>query len=457
MSTISPTAPSLPSSPTSPTSLLHALAEQAVNDCALKQRGEVVLHFADTLTAALVGQNLVESQKIRSLAGVNAQDPFDALSLSASIRMTEIDDIDRASGVTVSAIVVPAALSASSLQTATSSEFFDALYVGYQCTLKVALAMGGANLMGKGLWPSYLVASLGSAVTMGRLLKLTPTQMKNAMALALAQTPRGVGRSQGDWPGRWLLFGQALERGRLCANAALNGFEADHDLLTADWLFGIGAEHSHVHALTQDIQVGAISFKPYCAAKQTLSCIGALQKTLQMVLQQGLDMDAIDRIEVAVPAAYAAMIDREPYHVSRLASMVSVKWQLALAALRPSGLSDSIRLYTQNTQDTTSLERLMAKMAVITQHDLATPYPAQWPGRVTVVVGERQFEDVAHFSDGDPEHGVWGQGQVLDKAKRFGLEPAQLKTLEGFLSAPEDDPSFQPRLERLKRQLAHSG
>jgi len=450
----------LTTSPSSPSSLLHALAELAVNDCAVTQRGEVVLHFADTLIAAMVGHNLVESQKIRALAGVNGHDPLDALSLSASIRMTEIDDIDRASGVTVSAIVVPAALSCSSLQTATSSEFFDALYVGYQCTLKVALAMGGANLMAKGLWPSYLVASLGSAVTMGRLLKLTPVHMKNAMALALAQTPRGVGRSQGDWPGRWLLFGQALERGRLCAHAALNGFEADHDLLTADWLFGIGAEHSHVHALTQDIQVGAISFKPYCAAKQTLSCIGALQKTLQKVLDQGLDIAAIDRIEVAVPAAYAAMIDREPYHVSRLASMVSVKWQLALAALRPSGLSDSIRQYTQGTQDpqdTASLERLMAKMVVSTQHDLATPYPAQWPGRVKVVVGEREFEDVAHFSDGDPEHGVWGQGQVLDKARRFGLDPAQLETLEGFLTAPGDDPSFQPRLERLKRHLAHPG
>ncbi len=431
----------------SPASLLHALAEQAVNDCALTQRGDVALHFADTLIAAFVGQDLVESQKIRAIERVNGQDPFDVLSLSASIRMTEIDDIDRASGVTVSAIVVPAALSCSSLQTAKSSEFFDALYVGYQCTLKVALAMGGANLMGKGLWPSYLVASLGSAVTIGRMLKLTPVQMKNAMALALAQTPRGVGRSQGDWPGRWLIFGQAVERGRLCAHAALNGFEADHDLLTADWLFGIGADQSNVLALSQDVRVGAISFKPYCAAKQTLSCIGALQK----ILQQGLDIAAIDRIEVAVPAAYAAMIDREPYHVSRLASMVSVKWQLALAALCPSGLSDSHR---QFTQDVTSLERLMAKVEVTTEHDLATTYPAQWPGRVKVVAGERQFEEVAHFCDGDPEHGVWAHGHIVDKANRFGLEKAQLDTLEGFLSAPQDDPSFQPRMQQLKAQLA---
>ena len=442
-----------------PNTPLEFLAEVALARADASEKESVVLHLADTVVAALASQQLVESQKIRSSLEKTQVPSLDLLSLSASIRMTEVDDIDRSSGVTVSSIVVAAALSCFEGQSFTFSNLSDALSAGYHCTLRLARAMGGATLMGQGLWPSYLVATWGSAVTIGRMKGLNPIQMKNAMALALAQTPRGVGKSQGHWPGRWFLFGQAVERGQRCVQAAQMGIEADHGLLSLEWLQGIGGDSARMEALQERTRISDISFKPYCAAKQTLSCIGALQT----LLQQGLDTTAIERVEVRVPVAYASMIDREPYHVSRLASMVSVKWQLALAALHPSGLSNVTR---QFTLETSALERLMSKVEVLPQlvskpdsnldsaTDWVSDYPAQWPGAVKVVVGGKEFEAIAHCSDGDPEHGLWGPAQIVDKARRLGLDASQIELVQGFLDSMHDEHRIGQSVEQLKIHLA---
>jgi 2-methylcitrate dehydratase PrpD len=50
----------------------------------------------------------------------------------------------------------------------------------------VALAMGSARLLARGLWPSYLVAPFGAAATAGRMLGLSPERMTHALALAIA-------------------------------------------------------------------------------------------------------------------------------------------------------------------------------------------------------------------------------------------------------------------------------
>jgi MmgE/PrpD N-terminal domain len=424
----------------------------------------LALHLADTVLAALVGKPLAEAQKIRTIRGVRGEDALDLASLAASIRMTEIDDIHRLSGVTVSAIVVPAALSAFERVGFTRLALLDALKVAYQCTLRLALAMGGAHLMTKGLWPSYLVATFGSAVTLGRLHGLNPIQMKNAMALALAQTPRGVGKSQGDYPGRWFLFGQALERGEGCVQAALHGIEADHDLLSDEWLKGVGGERARMDALQEHVSLDSISFKPYCAAKQTLCAI----EGMQILLKEGLDARQIEHLEVEVPKAYAGMIDREPYHVSRLASMVSVKWQLALTALRPQGLCDVVRapltnalLDTQglgdveglDSQEAMELERFMEKIEVKVQTKGACPYPQEWPCTLKAVQNGRTWQAQVTSSPGDPEQGVWSPAHVLDKAIRFGLAGEALGAVKQMMILDGGEAEFQEQMKRLTQLL----
>lgn len=383
-------------------------------------RDRLALHVADGFIAWQAGRRTREGRGLAAFLGADA-----AAVNSALIRHTEIDDIDRASGVTACAIVLPAALEGKPV----ARRFVDALAVGYELAARRAEAIGGARLLAQGIWPSYMTAPFGAAAAAGRVLGLSAEQMSNALALALAQTARRVGRSRG----RWLLFAQAVRAGCLAARAASQGYTADRDLF-ADEL------EAAARGLGSDSVVRRVSFKPHCSAKQALSAIHGL-KTL---VARGVAARDIERVDVAVPTAYAGMLDREPPTAGRLASMVSVRYQLALAALRPELLDDVAR---EPIQWSAQIESWAARVRVIAAPDLDSHYPERWPARVTAHARGETHEIVVLDSPGDPAQ-AFGQWEIEDKAKRV-LGEGALQTVHLALQACEDDAA----LERLRKEM----
>jgi len=325
--------------------------------------------------------------------------------------LSEVDDIHRPSAVTAAAMVVPTALAVAQWQHSTPSALASALTAGYRVALQLGVAMGGARLLAQGLWPSYLVAPCAAAATAGHLLGLDEHAMAHALSLALSQTGRSVGRSQGEWPGRWWLFGQAVQSGCQAAMAAQQGLQGDLGLLTPVWLQSVGGAGAVALADATADPWREMSFKPHCAAKQTLSALHAFQQ----LLSQGLRVGDIDRIEVWVAPAYAAMIDREPPTASRLASMVSVRWQLTLAAWAPERLDDVLRTPMQGDADWLTWS---ARVSVQAEPEWDSLYPSQWPARVRVHTAKQVLEARASDSPGDPAL-PWSEANVLDKAQRM--------------------------------------
>jgi len=69
-------------------------------------------------------------------------------------------------------------------------------------------------------------------------------------------------------------------------------------------------------------------------------------------------------------------------------------------------------------------------------------------------VGGKEFEAIAHCSDGDPEHGLWGPAQIVDKARRLGLDASQIELVQGFLDSMHDEHRIGQSVEQLKIHLA---
>ena len=436
--------------PDSAPDALQALARFAAeaSDSACNERLSV--HVADGVLAMLAGQRTDEGAAFkaffartegRSLAGLSA--------MAASMRLSEIDDIHRASGVTASAIALPVALAMHRLSPVAPARFADAVMVGQTLAVQLSLALGGASLMARGLWPSYLVAPFGAAATAGRMLGLSPERMAHALAMALAQTPRIVGRSTGERPARWLLFANAVRSGCLAALAADDGVDGDVTLLSPAWLQAVGghaAGDSSAHAQYLSLWrpqsvVHALSIKPHCAAKQTLSAVHALQ----VLLQGGLQASAIESMELRVPTAYAGMIDREPPSASRLASMVSVRWQLALTALAPALLDDVRRVPTAQAQ---ALNQFAAKVQVLADTELDPLYPATWPAHLVVHAGGQRHELRVMDSKGDPALPM-DKAQVQDKAWRVWGPSAEAELVTLALAASRDASALQVLSEQL--------
>jgi 2-methylcitrate dehydratase PrpD len=246
--------------------------------------------------------------------------------------------------------------------------------------------------------------------------------MQHALALAAAQTPSPIGRTVGQRPGRWLLFGEAVRAGCVAALAAADGIDGDPMLLSDAWLRRIGGDHVDTSWLApQEGDSPArlqISVKPHCAAKQVLAAVDGLRA----LLAGGVRVGDIDSIEVAVPTAYAAMLDREPPETGRLASLVSARGQLALAALQPASLDDVAR---DGLRWTPVLVAFAARVRVTADATLDGLYPEKWPARVRVHACGQTHEVTVEDSAGDPSQ-RFTFDDIADKASRIlGAQPAR--------------------------------
>ena len=390
------------------------------------------LHLADAFVAHSLGLQTEQAQRMHTAWGLAAQ-PHALAALpwhAACLRLSEVDDIHRASAVTAAAMVVPTAMAVAHDHPCEPAQLAGAMTAGYRLALQLGVAMGGARLLAQGLWPSYLVAPCAAAATAGHLLGLDEKALAHALSLALSQTGRSVGRSQGDWPGRWWLFGQAVQAGCQAAYAAQQGLQGDLGLLTPAWLQALG--HAGVDALAPAPADpwSHMSFKPHCAAKQTLS---ALHAFLQL-RSQGLRPMDIVRIEVLVAPAYAAMVDREPPTASRLASMVSLRWQLSLAAWSPHRLDEVLRTPVEGDAD---LGVWADRISVQPDESMDRLYPAQWPAKLRVHTQSGVHEMLAVDSWGDPAL-PWSAKDVRDKAGRMLADARQRAMVEVALDALND-------------------
>ena len=393
--------------------------------------------LADGILALQAGARTVEGRQLR--AWICKHDPTwlgQAAADAAVMRLSEVDPIHRASAVTPSALTLPLALAHGRHHgQITGDGWVHAILVGQELAIRLALALGGASQLMHGVWPSYVVAPMAAAATVGRLRGLTPQRMQHALALALASAARQPGRPLGHRTGRWMLFAQAIRAGAWCALAAEEGLEGDVNLLSEAWLRSMAPATPQAAWLSlgwdAPLEVTQTSIKPHCSAKQGLSAIYGLQ---QMLAQHDFSPQDVTKVEVGVPQAYAAMLDREPGWASRLASMVSAPWQLALTALTPAELDLVERdLSTPNAA-------VKAWSAMVTVHhdaSLETYYPAQWPARLRVHAGGRVHEQLILDSPGDPSFD-WGEAQLLDKAARMLHHASDRARVQQALCLPID-------------------
>lgn len=355
---------------------------------------------------------------------------------AAVMRLSEVDPIHRASAVTPSPMTLPLALAHIRQHGHVDGQaFMQAICVGQELAIRLAMALGGASQLMHGVWPSYVVAPVAAAATIGRLRGLLPQRMQHALALALASAGRHPGRPVGERSGRWMLFAQAVRAGAWCAMAAEEGLEGDVGLLNETWLQAMAPGSSHAQWLSLDAEAPLLlsqtSIKPHCSAKQGLTAIYGLQ---QLLAQAVFTPHEVTQVSLGVPLAYANMLDREPGWTSRLASLVSSPWQLALTALAPADLDLVER---ELRAPDAALKSWAAKVSVHHDASLETHYPAQWPVRLSVHAAGQIHEKLVLDSPGDPCFG-WGDAQLLDKAKRMLHHSQDLIRVQQALHLADD-------------------
>lgn len=393
--------------------LAETLTKIADSAIAPKLRDKLALHLFDTLGAISIGLELDETRRLAAAtADLATPSPRSKpqlgklplgsaiLQLCAAARATEVDDIHLASCITPSSIIVPTVLMLARQQPSLPSDrFLKACLAGYETIIRFGLAIDGPSVIYKGIWPTYLCTSMGSAATAGALLGLTRPQMEHALAIAAAMAAGANARS--DSPtAKWFMAGASAQNGVLAAQGAQQGFQGDLGLLDERWgkLFGLAIDTSALTRAANSYHAQDIAMKAWCGARQAMSALAAFKRLLE---ETSLKADSLREISIEVPQAYIQMIDRPGLPNSRQESFANVRYQFGLAAFAPD------RLYDVPRASLFKDERMQALAKVIrVSHgrDLDSHYPKHWPARVTVTdsAGATHTREILH-APGDAE------------------------------------------------------
>lgn len=375
-------------------------------------RDKVARHVFDTLGAILAGLPLPETTALAATigelnspvveTGLTGELGSTILHLCAAVRCTEVDDIHLASCITPSSIIVPTALATAARRPEiTGDQFLKACVTGYEAIIRLGLAIDGPGVLYKGIWPTYLCAGIGSAATVASLIRLTPPQMAQALAIA-ASTAAGANARSDSPCSKWLMAGTAAQNGTLAAFAARHGFLGDLGLLGARWgkLFGIALnEDVLAESPSERRHAATLAIKSWCGARQAMSALAGFKRLTET---KPPAPESLREITVEVPKAYIQMIDRPGLPNSRQESFANLRYLFGLAAYAPDGLYDVARDDLRIDERFTTLA---GKIRIAHGADLDRHYPRHWPARVSIVGGDgaKHVEEIIH-APGDAEN-----------------------------------------------------
>ena len=376
-------------------------AKLPADECAMLRR-----HVADTLLAAVAGAKTTEGRALRKVVP-HASVAEAAGMMAAVIRHTEIDDIHTRSCTTPSSVTVPVALALARQHGAYEPDTVaSAVWIGTELMARLGVAIDGARILYRGLWPTYFTAPLGTAAIAARMLHLNEEQTAHALSLALMLSAGRSGRFHGALPGRSVILAMAVTNGIRAAETAAQGVGGDPALLDGPWLRDAQGIDAKIEALTAGLGSGSIyremTIKPFCSAKQAIAAIEAFTA----IVDGGVSPDAITKVIVHVPPPYSRMVAMKADAGARASTIVSAAFQMGLVAYHRERLYDIERA---DAMKETAALGLAGKVEIVADESLLEFFPATFPAEVEVVANGKTLRQRITAANGDP-------GRALDDA-----------------------------------------
>jgi 2-methylcitrate dehydratase PrpD len=447
--------------------LARFISHVTLDDLPSETVSQAKLHSLDSFGALLAGACTEEAKANRDLvqelflAGggkdvlvpgfdFSAPLPLALLLSCVATRLTETDDIDIASCTTIGSVVVPAALLFAFKKGATGKEFLEGVVTGYEIFTRLGAAVNGAEIIYRGLWPTYLCGAIGVAAVGSKIIGLTPEQIKNALAISLTLSTGISGKVKTGLTSRWLTLGCAAQNGLIACLSAAKGFVGDQTVLEGIFSSAYGLDLKSeilLEGLGKDFRIERVNLKPYCSARQAIAPIEAFRWLLHTFR---IVPETIEAIEVSVPRQYSQMIDRPGLPDDRLGSITSVRYQLALAAFYEDDLFDIERRLLRNEK---KVEAFIQKVHVTPSDPLTAIYPRKWSGKVVLRAAGKPYEHEVLSPRGDADQPMTWE-DVEQKAKRISrrfFDPARVEKLGAAVKGLDRMGRIDPLLHLLHR------
>jgi len=359
---------------------------------------EVRLHVADTL-GAWIAATRTEEGKLLTRYRRSGTTPQDRIAVNCALaRLSEVDDIHLASMTTPGSIIVPSAMTmASVMPHLDSMDVAAAIVGGYETMIRLGAAIDGPSVLYRGIWPTYFTAPLGVAAVASRLMQLDTRDTLQALATAVIMMTPGTGHHAAQSTARWFVVGQAAARGLTAALSARSGFTSDPRLVEGEFMkgvYGLTPNAALIEKGFGEPALSQVSFKPWCAARQTMAATQALKE----VMEEGVAASDITGIEVSVLQPHLKMIDHGVTSGDRFSHLTSLHYNMAVAALQP----DAAYALNGPAVLPHAFPDFMSRIKVSAADALPPEYPKAWPAKITVTTATGRHERSVTHVPGDP-------------------------------------------------------
>ena len=341
---------------------------------------------------------------------------FAAMVNAASAHVVEQDDVHNGSVFHPAAVIFPPALAVAQAIGASGEEFITACVAGYETGIRIGEFLGRSHY--KIFHTTGTAGTVASAVAVGRLLKLNPEQMLNAIG-------SGGTQAAGLWEflrdaadSKQLHTAHAAAAGLTAAYLAQDGFTGARRIL--EGLQGMAAGMSTdadpaklVDRLGVRWALAETSFKYHASCRHTHPAADALQHVMREHNLIASEIAAVvTHVHQGAIDVLGPVVDPQTVHQSKF-SMGTV---LALIAIRNSADLAGFDAALKNTEVAAFRDRVT--MALDEEVDSA--YPQRWIGKVTVTTTDgRQLAGRVDEPKGDPGNTL-SRDEIEEKSLRLG-------------------------------------
>jgi 2-methylcitrate dehydratase PrpD len=359
-----------------------------------------------------------------------------ALANAAASHTLELDDVHKSSTLHPAAPVIPAALAVAEREHANGKAFLLAVALGYEAALRIGDAVNPSHYR---FWhPTGTAATFGAAVAAGSLLRLSPSQMLNALGSAGTQAA-GLWEFNSDGAmSKCLHPGKAAFNGVLSADLAMQGFTGASRILEGKrGFFRATTEQYDPACVTRDLgskwKISENCFKLHscCGHTHTAIDIAILLRT-RLGWHGREAMDAVKEIHVETYGpGYEIVKEMNP--TTPYQAKFSLAYAIVTALLEGRvGLQQfSGERFSDKGVIEPDIAALLPRVKITVSEGLSAIYPAAWPSRIRLALKDgRVLSGGSDYPLGNPENPV-ATGVLEEKFRslvdpRFGADVARL-------------------------------
>lgn len=329
-----------------------------------------------------------------------------AMANAAAASALDIDDGHRGAAGHAGAGIIPAAIAVGQAIGTSDEGIFEAIAIGYDVALRVATARPTETIdsYASGRWVNF-----GVAAAAGRLLKLSPSQMANAIGIAGAEGPigykKGTSRYQGSTvkeliPPAVVAGLTAAFRAQACATGPLDLLDSEK-LYTRSVLTGELGEHWWI---------GDCYLKPYACCRYMHGAVDAILELRRPEAPiKSLRIETFQRGTELSNERAPRSLEGAQYSYYFSCALAALRGRQALQPMDPASLRDP------------EILELSSRIEMVAHTDFDDSFPKGTPSRVIIDQGNGPESRTVLFPLGDVANPMSAE-QVMEKFRLIGAE-----------------------------------